>query len=151
MTTKINKEIKTRTRDLFLTMFRAEVRAGKPFIVDTDRDCGWDFSGVVSITGSLSGLIVLRFTEKLAVYLFELAMLKNAEGRTRLLDDMVCEIANTLAGNLLSTSGLEELYMSVPVSVRGPGHLISWPKNTEVCAVPFRLGTETFVVQTGLK
>lgn len=153
MNVQMNEFIIKRTQQLFQTMFNLEVLPGQPYILDPDTDTGWDISGVISVAGSLSGIIALRYHHRLTDF-----MLKHASFRTSatdqgcsLLSDMVGEISNTIAGNVLSDTGIEDLYPSIPVSIRGENHIISWPRNTEITAIPFSIKSENFVVQTGLK
>lgn len=134
-------------------MFQVEIEAGLPYVIDADADDSWDISGVISVAGSLSGLLVMRYTGKLARFMLQRARLTYTDStqHRKLLNDMIGEVANTVAGNVLSDIGIDELMISVPVAIRGENHIISWPGNTEVVAIPFNLSTETFVVQIGLK
>ncbi len=153
MNSQINNDIIQRTTQIFATMFQLEVEAGLPYILDPDSDTGWDISGVISVAGSLSGIIALRYHNKLTDFMLERARIKTtaADVRGSLLCDMVGEVSNTIAGNVLSDTGIADLYPSIPVSIRGENHMISWPKNTEITVVPFSVGPENFVVQAGLK
>ncbi|MBI9105873.1 MAG: chemotaxis protein CheX [Spirochaetales bacterium] len=153
MINRLNENIIKRTKQVFLTMFQVEVEAGAPYIVDSEIDTGWDISGVISVAGSLSGLITMRYHRRLAQFLLEHSRLQSMdyEMNHRMLNDMIGEVANTIAGNVLSEIVVDELLISIPVAIQGENHTISWPRNTEITAVPFKIGSETFVVQAGLK
>lgn len=149
----INDNIIKRTKQLFLTIFQIEIEDGLPYTVDPDNDTGWDISGVIGVTGDLSGLITMRYHKKFAEFLLERSKLhdKKTDMSQSLMNDMIGEVANTITGNVMSESGVKELLLSVPVAIQGKNHIISWPKNTEITAIPFKIGSETFVVQKGLK
>jgi CheY-specific phosphatase CheX len=151
MNNEIIENIIKMTKQLFATMFQVEVVAGMPYIVDPASDTQWDISGVISIAGSLSGLLAVRYHQKLTYSMLENSRIQTADLGGSLLGDMVGEVSNTIAGNVLSNIGLEELYLSIPVAIQGGSHIISWPRNTEITAVPFYVMSETFVVQIGLK
>jgi CheY-specific phosphatase CheX len=149
----MSEEIIKRTSLIFATMFQVEVEAGVPYTVDPSTDTGWDISGVISVAGDLSGLIAMRYHKKLANLMLERTKLQAVKSdiNQSLLNDMIGEVANTIAGNVMSGRGVDKLLLSIPITVQGEEHTISWPPNTEVISVPFKIGSEIFVVQAGLK
>ena len=151
MIERINEELGRMTIELFRAMFGCDIIPAESVDIDPEKDDRWDVSGVVSITGSLSGLIAMRYPQNVATFLLGKSRLLNTENQPRLLDDMIGEVTNILVGNLLSGAVYDDLYLSVPIAVKGPGHLISWPKNTPIRSTAFSIGRESFVVQLGLK
>lgn len=94
-----------------------------------------DLTGIIGISGENKGCIYITAQERLVREVLE------AMGETDidagLLSDMCGEIANTLAGNVMSACGAD-FELTVPVVIRGKPDNIYLPRNASACVIPAR-------------
>lgn len=138
MSTEIIKQFTDTTQQVFATIYKQNVTFGIPFILSTGEAQVWDISGVVATAGSSYGIIALRYKKIFVEKLFKLSKIDFTEISKdwHVINDMTGEITNTIAGNVLSEIGGEDFHISVPMTIQGENHIISWPKNTEIIAIP---------------
>ena len=149
----LNEMIIISTKDLFRTTFGKEVVAGEPYLIETDSMGDWDTSGIVSVTGVYAGLIAIRFRKSMTdMLLHEVQLFDHKSEMFELLtNDMVGEITNIIAGNSFSSVETGEIFLSIPVTIQGEKHLISWSREPRITIIPFSLNGEPFNVETEIK
>ena len=149
----LNKRIINSTKQLFSTTFKIEIEAGAPYIIEADSTGGWDTSGVVSVTGEYTGLIAVRFKKELPEIL--LNEIKISGLRTEMYEplttDMVGELTNIIAGNTFSESGMGDIFLSIPVTIKGENHILSWSREPRITVIPFKAFNHSFHVETEIK
>lgn len=149
----LNERIIAATKKLFLTTFKTNVEAGEPYLIDTDSEGLWDISGVISVTGAYSGLIAIRFKKSLSEAMLHAAQLSNLKSdfNDRLINDMIGELCNIITGNAFSNTGIGDIFLSIPVTIEGRNHIISWSRDPRITIIPLKVGVENFVIETELK
>ncbi|MBI9103466.1 MAG: chemotaxis protein CheX [Spirochaetales bacterium] len=153
MNTTLNGYIIERTIQLFKNLFQMDIQAETPSLISPESAGSWEISGIISVTGTLNGLVSMRYKKELADIMLKNALIYNmdSEFQYNILADMIGEVTNIIAGNVLTDDGIEELLLSIPITIHGEDHEISWPRDTRITAIPFRSGEHSFVIQTGLK
>ncbi len=141
-----------KTKKTFFVLFRKEIREGSPYIISGTGNDNWDISGFVGAAGSCQGLVAIRLTQSTGEDLMDLIKMDfpDLTGRWVILNDMIGELANTVAGNVLSEAGGDKFRLSVPITVQGKNHIISWPKKAEILAIPFSSDIGSFELQISL-
>lgn len=134
------------TLNIFKKLFSCELVPGEIHIVDS-KNHDWDISGVVGVIGDFEGVISIRLKEETASKLLEKSRLDSPEisARWNLINDMIGEIVNNIAGNVLSKISKNKFTHSVPITVQGKNHILQWPKAAPIVAIP--LTTEYGVVE----
>lgn len=153
MSNEIIAQFLHKTEQVFSTIYKQKVSHGKPFILSPVVERDWDISGLVSIAGSSEGIICLRYKKIFVEKLYSLSKIDFQEtSRDQSVhNDMIGEITNIIAGNTLSIIGGNNFYLSVPMTIEGRNHIISWPKNTEIIAIPLSLSIGDFELDICLK
>jgi chemotaxis protein CheX len=141
------------TRTVFSTMAGIEAERQKLYLKQDHKMLG-DISGVMGLSGTASGSVVVSLPEKLAIRLVG-AMLGEDMG-TELNQDVsdgVGEIINMIAGQAKAslTKTKYHFQISIPTVVMGQGHEITHKKGTPNIVVLFSAdGDEQFAVQVCL-
>jgi chemotaxis protein CheX len=143
------------TMNLFGRMFDLKAEPGKPHVIETFGNHRWEISGVISFLGSHTGVVVIRLPRVLADKLLKRTKLKftSEEERERLVNEMVGEFTNIIAGNAvgpLQANGFD-LDISTPVVVRGKNHRIHWPNGAPIIGMPFTTEGGPFTVDVSVK
>lgn len=141
------------TMNLFNRMFGIDAAAAKPFIMDNLLSHKWEITGVLGITGQAKGVVAIRFHSMLVNKLLAKSGVeyKDDDEKEELVSGMVGEFVNIIAGNALGELSDYELDISVPLTIQGPNHRISWPKIAPVMCVPFRTPMGKFEIDVCFK
>ncbi|HUX12870.1 MAG TPA: chemotaxis protein CheX [Spirochaetia bacterium] len=137
------------TIHLFSTMFGLEAqKTGDPYVEESLHKHRWDISGVMILTGNALGVVALRLSKVLANKLLEKSGIRYETEKDRriLVDDMVGELVNIIAGNAAQQLKDFDIKVSVPIVVQGQNHTISWPAKGHVLGVPFWTPLGPFLV-----
>jgi len=128
------------TMNLFSSMFGVDATAGKPFVMDNFLSHKWEITGVLGITGIAKGVVAIRMHSLLVNKLLAKSGVtyENEAEKADLIDAMVGELVNIVAGNAIGELSDYDLDISVPLTIQGANHRISWPKIAPVMCVPFR-------------
>lgn len=112
----------------------------------------WDISAVMVLTGNAIGIVAIRLTRVLADKLLELSGISwnNDAERKELINDMVGELVNVIAGQAASQLNNYRIKVSVPVVVQGKNHTIAWPDKQPILAIPFATKYGHFLVNVNL-
>ena len=141
MSTELIKQFINTTDKVFSTLFKQKVTSKKPFILSPREVQEWDISGIVSTAGYYHGIISLRYKKTFVEELYNLSKVDSSEISKdwHVINDMTGEITNTIAGNVLSIISCGDFHLSIPMTIQGDNHIISWPKNTKIIAIPLAL------------
>ena len=110
----------------FESMFSIAPTNKEPYLLQVDMGHPWEISGLLGVTGDYNGVVAFRLHKGLSLQMLELM----ATG-------LVSEFTNIIAGNAVSMIPDVNLKVSPPVTVSGRNHVISWPRNYPVIAIPF--------------
>ncbi|MBN2617870.1 MAG: chemotaxis protein CheX [Spirochaetales bacterium] len=140
------------TINLFKEMFGIKIENGNPYIAKSNGNHRWDVSGVIGVVGETEGVIVIRFTRTLAFKLLIESGLddKSMTNTDELIRGMVGEFANIISGNAINSMKNKKVDITVPITIQGENHTISWPAKAPIISVPFTSPYGPFEVQISL-
>ncbi|MBN2618245.1 MAG: chemotaxis protein CheX [Spirochaetales bacterium] len=109
----------------------------------------WDISGVVGILGNYEGIFAIRLKRSLAFKLLNQANLisENPDEIIQMISGMISEFANIVCGNALNKIDPNNGKITVPLTIQGTNHTISWPLKGPVIAIPFTTPYGDFEIQ----
>jgi chemotaxis protein CheX len=134
---------------VFRGFCRTEVIAGEAFIVTKDNKMNWDISGIIGLSGQISGAVSISMRDNVAFQVTKTLTGVDHNAFDADVTDAIGEIINIIAGN--SKKEFEESFrttISLPSIVQGKNHKIIWPsKNISVMCIPFSIfgGEELFL------
>lgn len=140
------------TINMFQEMFKITPENGKPYIVSSFGNHRWDISGIIGIVGDTEGVIVIRLTRSLALRLLieagiNVQSTKDLDG---LIQGMIGEFANIISGNAINHIAQEKIDITVPITVQGQNHTISWPNKSAIIGLPFTTPFGSFEMQISI-
>ena len=135
---------------VFRDFCSTEVKAGEVFYLTREkRDMGWDISGIIGLSGQISGAVALSMKDNVAFQLTKTLTGVNHNTFDADVTDAIGEIINIITGNIKKE--FEESYrtaISIPSIVQGKGHRLIWPsKNIRIICIPFIIfsGEDIFI------
>lgn len=138
------------TVDTFSRMAKLKVTAGKPYLF-TDQQNNKDISGVIGLSGTLKGAVVIGMPESVALAMVHRLIGAKYDKLTPEVSDGVGELANIIAGYAKKDISGEELQIALPTVVFGPRHTVSMPSDVPVVVIPFESELGPFVIEVGMK
>jgi chemotaxis protein CheX len=140
------------TINLMRTTFKLEPSVGSPYVVDDLTSHRWEISGVMVSTGSAIGVVAVRLSRLLCVKLLEHSGLEaqSTKEQEALINGMVGELVNVIAGNAATRLQGYSINVSVPFVVQGRNHTIAWPERAPIIGIPFRTPHGPFAVYVSL-
>jgi len=137
---------------LFEQMFDMTPVVGSIYLDERAHTHRWDISAVMVLTGNAIGVVALRLTRTLSEKLLAKTGVawKEEEERMDLVNGMVGELVNIIAGNASGELKELDIEISVPIVVQGPNHTVSWPDKEPVLAIPFSTPHGPFLVNVSL-
>lgn len=138
------------TVDTFTRMTRVKVIAGKPYLY-SDHQNTKDISGVIGLSGSLKGAVVIGMPQSVALNVVERLVGTRYEKLSAEVSDAVGEIANIIAGYAKKDIKNEDIQIALPTVVFGPKHTVSMPSDVPVVVIPFESELGNFVIEVGMK
>ena len=143
------------TLEIFESLIGETPTAGKPVILERFATHRWDISGVIGIVGAADGVIALRLTQILVEKILKASKIlyddENEDEKSDMINSMVGEIINMIAGKTVGKINQYDLDITVPLVIQGKNHSIAWPQNTPVITLPFRVTKGIFEVNFSLK
>lgn len=138
----------TATLHVLKTMAHTEVKAGKPFL-KKEKVARGDVSGLIGLTGEMSGTISVSFTEPCILAIVGRMFGENVTAMNDEIGDAVGEIANMISGQ--ARQKLEEmgrpLHAAIPSVIMGKGHQITHITSHPVIAIPFETDDGGFTIE----
>ena len=123
----------------FESMFSIAPTNKEPYLLQVDMGHPWEISGLLGITGDYNGIVAFRLHKILSLKMLELSgmTVANKDEQEEMATGLVSDFTNIIAGNAVSMIPDVNLKVSPPVTVSGRNHVISWPRNYPVIAIPF--------------
>jgi len=140
------------TVNVLKTMAFIEPKPGKPFL-KRDRMAIGDISGVIGLTGSTQGAVVVSFSKAAALRVISSMMGETFADLTDEVRDAVGEITNMISGD--ARRSLAELGANfeagIPTVVVGKGHEITSMSKGPCLAIPFKIDAEDLTVEVSFE
>ncbi len=141
------------TKHLFDVMFSINHFERKILATNTEPEGQYEVSAVIGVTGAYSGIVVLSFTQAVAIKMVS----QLAEENISTLDEDACdalgEMVNIIAGNAnreLEKRGVGKLTISVPTVLVGKEHRVNNPKNVPYVCIGFETDLGQFAIHVSL-
>lgn len=128
------------TISMFQDMYNFTPIYKNAYIVKDQKEHGWDISGVIGILGDYEGVFAIRLKRTVAFKLLNHANMAadNSKDMSQLINGMVAEFTNIICGNAMNLISKEDTNITVPFTVQGSMHTISWPAKGDIIAIPFK-------------
>ncbi|MCP4709425.1 MAG: chemotaxis protein CheX [Planctomycetes bacterium] len=139
----------TSIKDVFDMMLQVPFTMGKPQIKDDDAPQS-DVSGIIGLSGSVTGCVVINLSEESAL---QLASALSGEECTELDDDCadaIGELSNMIAGGAKKDFPGEDNAISVPSIVVGK-HRVTYPSGVPIITIPCDTSAGQLTVDVALK
>jgi len=136
-------------RNLFDTMLQIPFHIGKPSLKEAPLP-RYDVSGIIGMSGTVSGCVVLNLSKELAL---QLTLELTGEEVTELDEDCadaIGEIANMIAGGAKKDFPGEDNSISVPSIVIGR-HRVSYPRGLPIISIPCDTSAGRLEVEVALQ
>ncbi|MBN2712916.1 MAG: chemotaxis protein CheX [Planctomycetes bacterium] len=140
------------TINVFKTMCQMDVHRKKLFLKDDHKMLG-DVSGVMGLSGSATGSVVVSLPERLAcIVVGRMLGEEPSSSLTPDVCDAVGELINMISGQAKASLVKTKYHfsISIPSVVSGPGHEISHRKGTPNIVVLFEADAQEFAIQVCL-
>ncbi|MDR3001644.1 MAG: chemotaxis protein CheX [Fibromonadaceae bacterium] len=124
------------TRDTFQKMLMLQVEAGKPYLLNEQENMK-DISGMIGLTGTIKGAVVIGFTEDSALKTVNKFLCAEYTQLGPDISDAVGELVNIIAGYVKKFIQKEKFGISLPSIARGPKHMVYMPKYAPTIVIPF--------------
>lgn len=136
------------TVNVLKTMAFVDPKPGKPY-VKKDKKAVGDISGVIGLTGSTRGAVVVSFSRECAMKVVSSMMGEQYADLTDEVRDAVGEITNMVSGD--ARRALAELGANfeagIPTVVVGKGHEITTMGQGPCLAIPFKIDGHDLTVE----
>ena len=127
---------------VFLDFCKTEIKAKKVFLTEKeDYKLDWDISGVIGLSGEVSGAVVISMKSITAFKIAETLMGMKFSSFEKEVKASVGEIINIIAGNVKKDFEDElRIKISLPSIIIGTDHNISWPTaKARIICIPFSI------------
>lgn len=121
-------------RDVMRTMLGLETTIERPRVRAAPA-AQFDYSGIISFSGDIVGLVIASFPKDAAIKLVEKFAGCPIEPDTADFSDALGELTNMIAGAAKKDIG-RAASISVPTVVMGKGHVVASPSDTVCLTVP---------------
>lgn len=148
METKYIKPFLTAAQKVFDTMIDVPFVLGKPVVKNNLHP--HKISGIIGLSGSVTGCVVLGLDEGIAL---ELASALFGEDFTEINEDCtdaIGEITNMIAGNAKTDFPGENNNITVPTVAVGK-HKLSYPKGMPIISIPCKAGEGELTISIAIK
>jgi len=130
------------SESVFQQLLNTEIKAGRVYFVDVEEfEKNWDISGIIGLSGDVSGAVVISFKEDTACRVTHMLTGKEHTDLDRFVTDTTGEIINIIAGNVKKFYENElRIKISLPSIVKGKSHTIVWPSDkARIICIPFTI------------
>ncbi|MBW1794237.1 MAG: chemotaxis protein CheX [Deltaproteobacteria bacterium] len=136
------------TINVLETMAFTRAEAGKPY-VKKDHVAPGDVSGVIGLTGDVSGTISVSFAEKSILSIVSNMFGEEMKELNEEIQDAVGEITNMISGQArqeLENLG-RSLQAAIPTVIMGKNHSITHVTSYPIIAIPFSTANGGFTIE----
>ncbi len=121
--------------DAFFTQVGADaVAIDTPYLSDNKGAVGYDYSGIIKISGPLTGCVYVSAPSNMLREVIRI--MGEPDSSLTMMKDLLGEMANTISGNARTEFGAEFI-ISPPEIVEGAPSLSYLPKNRHSYITPF--------------
>lgn len=140
------------TIKVFQDMFAIDPQPGQVYLDERAHGHRWDISSVMVLTGNAIGVLAIRFPRLLADQLLRKTGVawKTEDEREELVNGLVGELVNIIAGNAAGHLADIDVDISVPIVIQGKNHTVAWPDREPIVAIPFTTPIGPFLVNVSL-
>ena len=137
------------TLNVLSTMAFVKPTPGKPFI-KKDKKVHGDISGVIGMTGSSKGVVVISLSTEAAIKRVSSMLSEEFTELNDEVSDAIGEITNMISGDARRSLAAKGYIFEagLPSIVIGKGHEIESITKSATVAIPFTLDGAAFVVET---
>lgn len=122
-------------QNVFSTMMQLPVSIGEPYVKTTDEG-NQDVSGIIGMSGDVSGSVVLSFPQKTAENVVALLTGQKMELGTPDFADAVGELVNMVSGGAKAMFKDKKASISCPSVVVGAGHRVARQSDVACIVIP---------------
>lgn len=133
----------------FSTMLGCQPRRGA-LALKHDLSSAREISGVIGLSGSTVGTVVLSFSRPVALKAASLMLMTETTEINDDVVDAVGELANMVAGAAKAELEEYQLSISLPNVVIGDGHIIRFPSEVVPICVPFETDWGPVTLEVGM-
>lgn len=138
------------TENLFREHLGLSLETGMPHLVEDNHYLS-DVSGIIGLTGEVTGALVLSFSSEMAIKIISQFAGDKYAALDRVVIDGVGELVNIIAGNAKKNLSLLHISISVPGVVTGNRHQMNWPEDVPIISIPFYSNLGDFSINVALK
>ncbi|WP_186776314.1 chemotaxis protein CheX [Rubripirellula reticaptiva] len=135
MNDEVVKAFKDSTTSVFETMLGSEVTSGEA--THNHQLAARGVSGIIGLTGSISGDVIICFDEKTAIAATAVLLGMEPDGLDGDVIDAVGELTNMIAGNAKGRLEKYDLSLALPTVITGTGHRIGFKSGIQPVSLPF--------------
>jgi len=139
----------TAVQNIFETMINVTYTLGKPTLKKDDIS-SYEISGIIGITGEVTGCVVVSFPESVALQLASALLDDELAQMNDDCKDAIGEIANMVAGDAKKHFPAGNTSISVPSVIIGK-HRVSYPRGVPIISIPCETDTGGFAIEVALK
>ncbi|MCC6284955.1 MAG: chemotaxis protein CheX [Phycisphaerales bacterium] len=140
----------TSIQNVFSTMLQLPVEIGEP-AVKVDRQPTFDVSGIIGMSGDVTGTIILSFPRATAERVVQLFAGMSMSADSADFADAIGELVNMVSGNAKALFPTKAVSISCPSVVVGTGHTVAIPSDTPVVCVPCSTDCGNVMIEVALK
>lgn len=137
-------------KDLFDTMLKMPVSVKKPHPKSTDR-ASYDVSGIITLTGTVNGTIILSFPTDLARSLITRFVGIEVTEDDPDFADAIGELVNIVAGGAKARFQDQKAVISCPSVVIGENHRVMHRRDAPIIVIPCECECGSFAVEVSLR
>jgi len=140
----------TSIQNVFSTMFQLPVEIGEPRI-KTDSKTTHDVSGIIGVSGEMTGTIVLSMPSDTAESIVTLFTGMEMDADSDDFADAIGELINMISGNAKAEFQRKAVSISCPSVVIGAGHRVSSGAGVPCVVIPCHTDCGEVVLEVALR
>lgn len=140
----------TSIQNVFTTMLQLPVSIGTPTLKNGGQ-ASHDVSGVIGMSGDVSGSIVLSFPIDTAEAIVALFCGEKLTSESPDFADAIGELVNMVSGGAKANLGHKAVSISCPSVVVGTGHFIAQQKDTPCVVIPCRTDCGDLTIEVAIR
>ena len=138
-------------QNVFSTMLQLPVEIGEPRL-KSDPDPEFDVSGIIGMTGDVSGSVVLSFPRESAERIVSLFTGMEVSAESEDFADAIGELVNMVSGGAKAAfPDSRRVSISCPSVVIGKGHRIARQSDTPCVVIPCQTDCGELVIEVAVK
>ncbi len=140
----------TSIQNVFSTMFQLPVEIGEPRI-KTDSKTTHDVSGIIGVSGEMTGTIVLSMPSDTAESIVTLFTGMKMDSESEDFADAIGELINMISGNAKAEFQRKAVSISCPSVVIGAGHRVASGSGVPCVVIPCNTDCGEVVLEVALR